>query len=469
MHFARLQRPAIAFGCVILTAIFLGRFAIAHPPKYRLATFSADVTIPLGHRCMGVLPTKSKKIVDPLYAHGFVLLGADKPIVLCAVDWCEIRNGAYDQWRDALAQAAGTTRERVLVCSLHQHDAPVVDSGAAKLLADVGLAGELYDVVFHDRTVQRVAAALKDSLKETTPITQFGLGQARVESIASNRRVVDAGGRVQFGRGSRTGSNKFYREADDGLIDPFLKTIAFYNGDGPVLELHAYATHPMSYYGRGEVSSDFVGLARGRRQRDDFSVKQIYVSGCSGDVTAGKYNDGSHDSRLALTDRMYQAMAASSKSIERSPIEQLTFRSTDVELEYDPRESLTEESLTAVLNDEKRSVEDRILAAMGLSSRRRVASGQKIDVPCIGLGKAQIVLFPAESFVGYQLMAQKMRPDSLVMSIGYGECWPGYIALEESFADSFDDKWLWVAPGAEARMRGALRRLLLVDDSGAVP
>ncbi|MFP6671977.1 MAG: hypothetical protein VB857_11220, partial [Pirellulaceae bacterium] len=95
----------------------------ADPPSYRLARFSADVTIPLNHRCMGVLPTKSKKILDPLYAHGFVLLGADKPIVLIAFDWCEIRNGAYDQWRDALAAAAGTTRQRVLVSSLHQHDA----------------------------------------------------------------------------------------------------------------------------------------------------------------------------------------------------------------------------------------------------------------------------------------------------------------------------------------------------------
>ena len=53
--------------------------------QYRLASFRVDVTIPIGHRCMGVLPTKSKKIVDRLYANGFVLLGDDKPIVLCAV------------------------------------------------------------------------------------------------------------------------------------------------------------------------------------------------------------------------------------------------------------------------------------------------------------------------------------------------------------------------------------------------
>ena len=139
------------------------------PGTFSLATFSVDATIPLGHRCMGILPTKSVKIVDPLYVHGFVLLGAEQPIVLCAVDWCEIRNGAYDQWRDALAQAAGTTRQRILVCSLHQHDAPVTDAGAARLLAEVGLPGELYNEAFHDDTVRRAATApARQSFRRST-------------------------------------------------------------------------------------------------------------------------------------------------------------------------------------------------------------------------------------------------------------------------------------------------------------
>lgn len=427
---------------------------------FKLAMFSADVTIPLGHRCMGVLPTKSKKVLDPLYAHGFVLLGAQKPIVLCAIDWCEIRNGAYDQWRDALASAAGTTRERVLVCSLHQHDAPVTDRGAAKLLADAGLKGELYDEAFHDRTVQRVAAALADSLKNAAPITHLGMGRARVERIASNRRVVLPDGRVTFGRYSRSGGDAFHREAPEGLIDPCLKTLSFWNGDKPVLALHAYATHPMSFYGRGEVSSDFVGLARDHRQRDDFSVKQIYVTGCSGDVTAGKYNDGSQDSRLALTERLYQAMVAAWQDTHRVPLTQIDFRNATLELEFHPHPSLTADSLATELADETKTVESRILAAMGLSSRQRVARGQPIDMPCIDFGPAQLVLFPGESFVGYQLMAQQMRPDSFVVSIGYGECWPGYIPTEAAFKDNFHDKWLWVAPGSEQRIRAALEQVL---------
>jgi hypothetical protein len=409
---------------------------------------------------MGILPTKSAKIVDPLYAHGFVLLGSAQPIVLCAVDWCEIRNGAYDQWREALAEAAGTTRQHVLVCSLHQHDAPVTDAGAARLLSEAGLPGELYDEAFHDDAVRRIAQALRDSLPSARRITHVGMGQARVESVASNRRVVYPDGRVAFDRGSRSGSEAFFREQPEGLIDPWLKTISFWDGDAPVLALHAYATHPMSYYGRGEVTCDFVGLARDRRQRDDRSVQQIYVSGCSGDVTAGKFNAGSLDDRLALVERLYRAMVAAWDNTQRVPLEQIAVRNAELKLDFHSAAGLTETALRAALDDSTRSVEQRILAAMGLSSRLRVASGQPIDVPCVDLGPAQIVLFPAESFVGLQLLAQQLRPDGFVMSIGYGECWPGYIPTESAFQDGFHDNWLWVAPGSEQRIRRALESVL---------
>ena len=281
-------------------------------------------------------------------------------------DWCEIRNGAYDQWREALAVAAGTTRQRVLVSSLHQHDAPVTDRDAAKLLKSVGLVGELYDEVFHDDAVARVAAALAASLDDAKQITHLGMGQAKVARIASNRRVVMPDGRVAFSRGSRSGANQFHSSAPEGEIDPFLKTISFWQNDQPLLALHAYATHPMSYYGAGEVTSDFVGLARDRRQRDDFSVKQIYVSGCSGDVTAGKYNDGSPDSRLALTQRLYDGMVAAWSNTRRVPLEKISFRNTQFELEFHPKPSLTETTLSDVLADPTKTVETRILAAMGI-------------------------------------------------------------------------------------------------------
>jgi len=428
--------------------------------QIRVSQFSVDVTIPLGHRCMGLLPTKSKEIVDPLQTHGIVLLSDDDPIVIVAVDWCEIRNESYERWREVIAKAVGTEPVRVLLSSLHQHDAPVSDAGAENLLNRAGLVGELFDFAFHEDCVQRVATAAKESLEEATAVTHLGLGKAKVEKVASNRRIVNADGRVSYGRGSRSGRNPAMAAAPDGLIDPWLRTVSFWNGDRPLVALHSYATHPMSYYGRGGVTYDFVGMARERRRRDDQKVQQIYLSGCSGDVTAGRYNDGSQASRELLAHRIYEGMTAAWKATEKTPISEISFRSTPLELPFRTEDRFQAGYLLKQIDDDSVEIRQRIYAAMTLSSRQRVISGKPIDLPVVDLGPARIVLFPGEAFVGYQLLAQEMKPDVFVQSIGYGECWPGYIPTDASFEDKFENHWLWVGPGCETRIREALAKVL---------
>ena len=449
---------------VLLTCMFICLSAVAHEntPVFHVSTFTADVTIPLNHRCMGVLPTKSRKVRDPLEARGFVLqISGQKPVVVCAVDWCEIRNGAYDTWRSQLAAAANTDRQRVLLTSLHQHDAPVTDTGAARLLREVGLPDELYHEQFHTSTIQRVAKAVAESLNHAQPVTHLGTGKAQVRRIASNRRVITVDGGVSFGRGSRSGSNEFHRKAPDGEIDPDLRMISFWNQDKPVVALSVYATHPMSFYGQGEVSADFVGLARRRMQKHLPDVVQIYASGCSGDVTAGRYNDGSEAAREQLTQRLFEGMKKAWAITKRRPLTQATFRSTPLKLEFYKHADLHPKRLRQTLENRELATEKRILAAMGLSSYARVSSGQPIDFPVVDFGSAQLLLFPGEAFVGYQLMAQKQKPDSFVVSMGYGECWTGYIPTNASFADSFHDTWLWVPPGSQTHIERALQRVLL--------
>src|SRR6187431_1842005 len=111
----------------ILLLIALPGIMVAQEKGYRLAPFSADVTPPIGHPCMGGGIKPVEKIGDPLFAHGFVLMSDAKPIVVVSVDWCEIRNDAYERWRSVLAEAAKTDKERVLVTAIHQHDAPIAD------------------------------------------------------------------------------------------------------------------------------------------------------------------------------------------------------------------------------------------------------------------------------------------------------------------------------------------------------
>jgi hypothetical protein len=101
---------------------------------------------------------------------------------------------------------------------------------------------------------------------------------------------------------------------------------------------------------------------------------------------------------------------------------------------------------------------DQCLAAMGLSWRRRADTGQKLSLPVLDFGVAQLLLMPGESYVEYQLLAQKLRPDSFVMTVGYGECATGYVPTEKAIQeeDTNLSDWCWVAPGAEKAITEAL-------------
>ena len=439
-----------------------GGQVIAQEVESKLGHFKIDATIPLGHRCMGILPAKSKSISDGLELHGFVLLGQEPPIVVVAIDWCEIRNQSYDTWRSRLAKVAGTQPERVLISSLHQHDAPVIDSGAQDLLDQVGLHNELYDRSFHEEVLTRAEHALSAAIEDAQPVTHVGYAQSVVSDVASNRRIVDGSGNVSFSRGSSSGRDPIFKQAPEGLIDPMMRTISFWSQNQCLVEYHAYATHPMSYYGRGEVTSDFVGLARKRLARLDRSIHPIYASGCSGDVTAGKFNDGSPEAREDLTRKIYEAMLANRKGVKKeSAPETWGFRNLPLELTYSHAEPLQKEAMERVLQDGSMAVEKRILAAMGLASWHRVqVRKQPIDTPCVDLGIARMVLFPGESFVGYQHIAQEASGALPLLPVGYGECWTGYVPTDAAFKDGFDESWLWVAPGAQKRIERVLQDLL---------
>jgi hypothetical protein len=343
---------------------------------------------------------------------------------------------------------------------VHQHDAPLADLEAQRLLAARQLAGAVCDLQFHEQAVQAAALALKAGLPQARAVTHIGLGQAKVDRIASNRRYLLPDGRAAYNRMSAT-RDATIRDQPEGTIDPWLKTLSFWDGPTPLAALSCYATHPMSYYRTGRVSADFPGLARRRRQADEPGVLQIYASGCSGNVTAGKYNDGDPANRALLAERLYRAMAAAWKSTERHPLRQARFRSVPLELEPRNTPGYTTDDLMKRLSPDT-AARDQCMAAMGLSWRNRVEAGRPLDVPAVDFGPAQLILLPGESYVEYQLLAQKLRPDSFVMVLGYGECAPGYIPIERAWQENDGNlsDWCWVARGSETAMNRALEAAL---------
>lgn len=444
-----------------LAPLLLPRAVRAAKAELALATFSADVTVPVGHPLMGGGVAAANSVADRLQALGIVLLGGSAPVVIVAVDWCEIRNDAYQQWRELLAEAARTTADRVLVSSVHQHDAPVADLQAERILRTRNLTASVCDPQFHAQAVRHVAAALRAALPAASPVTHIGLGQAEVERIASNRRYHAPDGTLRFDRTSATKS-EMAQQAELGGVDPWLKTLSFWNNDRAVAALHAYATHPMSYYGRGEVSADFVGLARRRRQQDDPSIHQMYLSGASGNVTAGKFNDGSPANRAALAERLYQAIDAAWRNTERHRLQHFELATAPVRLAPRSSPGFTTEDLEQRLATPGRPFE-HCLAALGLSWRQRMAADRPVEISALDLGPARYLLLPGESYVEFQLRAQQLAGDAFVMTAGYGECATGYVPIEQAWreGDTNLGDWCWVDPGAEQALEQAMKRLLL--------
>lgn len=457
-----MNRIVPLIGCwLLLSVLGLVQAQETAAAKFEIATFSADITPPLGHPLLGGLRSPAKSIKDPLACKGVVILGGEKPVAIVSLDWCELRNDAYDKLRDSLAEAAGTTRVHVLLTCVHQHDAPYCDLTANSLLTAAGLKDPMFDPAFFGEMCKSMSAALKKSLESKQVITHYGMGEAAVEKVASNRRVMYSDGKPRFSRYSLT-RDPAIRSAAPGLIDPKVKTLSFWNGEKAIAAISIYATHPMSYYGDGEVSYDFPGIARDLRQRADPNVFQMYVSGCSGDVVAGKYNDGNEASRRDLAQRLAEGMEKAWKETKKEPLTAIGFRSVPLELVPPDEGELSTKELQATLDNPKEPAAQRIDAAMGLSYRKRCLAGQAIDVPLLDLGKAKYLVLPAEMFVHYQLEAQKLAPDSFLCVAGFGECAPGYIPSDSARKEGFLEEhgYSWVPVDAEEKITVALKKVL---------
>ena len=145
----------------------------------RLATFDVDATPPVGS-AMAYDPVKRLDEMT-LRCRGIVLLGAEQPIVLCAVDWIGIANEGQDAFRAALAEAAGTTPDRVAVHTLHQHDAPGCDFTAERLIREMGIEG-LWPLRRHVSPPGHPAHGRRRAPgpAPAQPVTHYGWGVAEV-------------------------------------------------------------------------------------------------------------------------------------------------------------------------------------------------------------------------------------------------------------------------------------------------
>lgn len=424
----------------------------------RLATFCVDATPVIGSQ-LAYQPMREADELA-LSCRGIVLLDAGDPIVLCALDWIGIGNAGHDVFRERLAEAAGTDPARVAVHTLHQHDAPACDFSAERILIEAGRDPGRWDGTLARRVLDDAATAIRAALGDPRPVTHLGWGEAEVERVASNRRILGPDGRVRAMRMTRTDDPEL-RAEPEGVIDPDVSLLTFFSDAEPIALLSYYACHPQSYYLTQVAGPDFPGIARFLRGQAVPGALHVHFNGAGGNIGAGKYNDGDPENRVVLANRLADGMRRAWAGTERIPITaaDVGWRTAPVRLE--PAAHLDEEVLLALIDSGRG---DAFLSgADRLAWLRRSREGRAIDLQLLRIGPARVLHLPGEAFVEYQLAAKAMRPDLKVAVAAYGDYGPGYIGTARAYAEGgyeTSERASNVTPAAEAELLRAIEHLL---------
>ncbi len=422
-------------------------------------TFSVEITPPLGQPVgLGFIPIL-QTAEHPLLARGILLRDSETSCVICTLDWMEVHNESHDYLRASIGKAAGVERSHVAIHCLHQHTAPAMSTAAQRLQLNETDPRRVASAEYLILVADKVTAAIKQSRDHWQPVTQLGIGKAKVERVASSRRIEQADGTIQ-GRGSNTRSTPQLRELEEGRIDPWVRTVSLENSAGAVAQLHYYASHPQSFYGDGRASYDVPGIARERIEHSSGTF-QLYLTGCGGDIAFGKYNDGSREARDRLADRLQAGIETSIRSLQRLPVAALRWSVSEIRFPLRTDDAFSEVTNRRILRDSTSSEGQRRKAAIALAWIERVQSERTVELSCLSIGRVRILHLPGEPFVQFQLAAQQMLPDDFVCVAGYGDCGMGYIGGDRIFTDrgGYEQTYAFAGP-SEQLMLQTIRKLL---------
>jgi hypothetical protein len=406
------------------------------------AAFRADVTPAMGEPNIWVTP--AAEVLDPLWAKGVVVQNGRERYVIAAIDWCGTGGITHRHFRAALAAGAGTTLERVALQAVHQHTAPYIVADAYALLPDFTAPSLRMSEHFLATIAERLRTAAAAAVRQLQPVDQIGTGLARVERVASARRIHTDGAKL-LTRFSTSGKDPRTAALPEGDIDPLLRTVTLARAGRPVARLHFYATHPQTFCCDGRVSGDFVAAAREAFEKED-GAPQIYFTGAAGDVTVGKYNDETPAAREALATRLHAALAAAAQATRYAKTAGIAWRTVELRLPAGaPREI-------------KGDPAQRLRAAIHTAYQRRT---EPLPAASLRLGPATLLFLPGEPMLEFQRYAVERARGRFVAFAGYGDIAPGYLCTDEAYREGgYEPSAAAAGPGAEARVEEAIRTLL---------
>lgn len=421
----------------------MGGLAILRRGGVRAAAFVCDATPPSGQPNIWVEPVK--EVLDPLWCKGLVLEGGGVRVALAALDWCGVGGATHDRLCSALAHGAATSRLHVWLHTVHQHAAPYVVEDAYPFLQKARPQALRMSSRYLSILAERMANAAAQAVRNLSEVQRVGTGMARVERVASARRLLVDGKIVT--RFSSTARTPELADLPEGDIDPDLRCVTLEGARGVIARLAFYATHPQTFCCDGRVSADFVGAARAGIEKET-GDPLIYFTGCGGDVTVGKYNQGREEQRAALAQRLADGIRRAVRAAAFEAAPDLAWQTAPLRLE--PRQD-------APPIEAGMSNAEAYRAAIRLAFARR---NRALAACALRLGPAWIVCLPGEPLLAFQREAQQAAAGRFACAAGYGDIFPGYLCQDGDYRlGGYEPGASNVPPGSEERIRKAIRSL----------
>jgi neutral ceramidase len=413
------------------------------------------------------------EVAHPLHARVLYLEDEDDQAVIVALDYEGLLRTAYDRLRDAIAQATGVPRERIVVNCNHSHNAPWVNLDVVELLAPHGI--RQVDRKHFEGAVTAIAGAARRAKQGMKAVT-LSVGAARLPELAWNRR----NGYVVPADVERFNKKRKYPV---GVSDPTVGLVRI-DGEGgkPVAVVSIYASHYMSA-GGGRISSSYPGPAMDAIEKElGQGCVALFLQGCAGNIAPHPdVPNGSKDA-VERAGAMLAGRALSVLKEKMKPIEGggFTFASRKVEIPLKPlrehgsmdfvRSMFSRPAVNAsakhpplaleglerkfgeALELYKRHKDDKssysyILNLMAYGDRLTLARNLKAwslyDFQALRAGPLCLVFLPGESFIEFALEIRDHAGCEHTFVAAYNDLTPVYVPDVTAFDEGGYEVGLW--------------------------
>ena len=249
-----------------------------------------NITPPMGINVVGyAIVRKAEGVLDELEINAVAVADGKKKAVFISVDNIAIGKAYIEEFKNALCEQIGLTREEIFLHSIHTHTGPALRPVAGEQEMQVV---ETYKNFVIGRCVDAVKFALND-LKPA----KMGYGIAKAPNIAFVRRYRMKDGSVKTNPGVLNPDIVH----PIGEIDDNVSVIRFDRENAESVVIANFGCHPDTV-GGNLISADWPGFARRFVEKAIDNTKCVVFNGSEGDINhvnvhpeKGDFNDMFND------------------------------------------------------------------------------------------------------------------------------------------------------------------------------